>query len=145
MSDVVANTTTACSDEAVIACARKFFTAGHWRETSRTSRTVTFRGRPEIPWYLLALITLALLAYVVPGVVIYLLCMRNACRFTSIVVKTTSVRGGTDVVVHYPALAEGLARRFVSQLPPLETRPLPRPTVEALPGFQLRLTGSGRA
>ena len=145
MRDVVVSTRTAGSREEVVAAARKFFTAEHWRETARTPRTVTFRGKPQIPWYLMLLIAVGLLAYVVPGVVIYLLCMRNACRFTSIVVKTTAVREGTEVAVQCPALAEGMGRRFVSKLPPLETRTRPRLTGDGLPELQLRPTGSGPA
>lgn len=145
LSNVVANTRTACSDEEVIAGAQRFFAAEHWRETRRTHRSVTFRGRPQIPWLVMLLIAVALLAYVVPGVVIYLLCVRHACRFTSIVVETASVRGGTDVVVHCPVLAEGVARRFVSQLPPMEMRTRPRHSTRPLPELQMRLTGSGRA
>lgn len=145
MSDVVANIRTACSDEDVIAGARRFFAAEHWRETHRTHRSVTFRGRPQIPWLVMLLIAVAFLAYVVPGVVIYLLCMRHACRFTSIVVETAAVRGGTDVVVHCPVLAEGVARRFVSQLPPMAITPPPRHATRPLPELGLRFSGSERA
>jgi hypothetical protein len=145
MPEVVANTRTAWSGDEVTARTREFFATEDWRQTSQNGRMVVFQGRPRLPWYLQALIAAGLLAYVVPGIVLYLVCIRHARRFASIVVTTTSVRGGTDVVVHHPPLAEGLARRFVSQLPPLQTRTRPRQTTEPLPGLQLRLTGSGRA
>jgi hypothetical protein len=144
MPDVITSRSTSRSCEDVFACAREIFAAEDWRQTSQHGRSVTFRGKVRLPWYLLALIAAGLLTYVVPGIVVYLLCARHACRFTSIVVTATSIRGGTQVAVHYPPLAEGLARRFVSELPPLEALPGPRRTAQALPGLQLRLTGSER-
>lgn len=145
MAEVITRRRTSSSCEDVISRARAIFAAEQWRQTSQHGRSVTFRGKLRLPWYLLVLIAAGLLTYVVPGVVIYLLCTRHASRFTSIVVTTTEARGGTDVAVHYPALAEGLARRFVSQLPPRETLAPPRHATEAFPRLQLRLTGSGRA
>lgn len=145
MPEVITSRSTSRSCEDVISCARGVFAAEDWRQTSQCGRSVTFRGRLRLPWYLLVLIAAGLLTYVVPGVVIYLLCARHACRFTSIVVTATAVRGGTEVAVHHSALAEGLARRFVSQLPPLEARSRPRHTAEGLAALELRLTGSGRA
>jgi hypothetical protein len=65
--------------------------------------------------------TLGLLAFVVPGVALYLLHIRKTCWFTSIIVTATPIRGGTDVVIQYgsPAAA-ALASRFVGRLPPLQ-------------------------
>jgi hypothetical protein len=145
MPDLIANVRTARSDTEVIAGARDFFTADNWRETRRGPRTVTFRGRPHIPWYLMVLIAVALLAYVVPGVVLYLICTRHICRFTSIVVTTTPVHGGAEVVIQHAGIATGIASEFIARLPPLEAQPLTPHPAEALPGLELGFTESGRA
>lgn len=145
MPDVVATTRTAWSSEEITARAREFFATESWRQTSQRGQMVTFRGKPHVPWYVLVLIVAGLFAYVVPGVVIYLLYVQTGGRFTSVAVSATPVRGGTEVVLRHSQAAGGVVHRFVAQLPPLETRRRPRHTAEALPGLQLRLTGSGRA
>lgn len=145
MMDATTSSRTSRGYQDVVAAARAFFAAEDWRETSHNDRTVTFRGRPRIPWYLLALIGAGLLAYVVPGVIIYLLYMQNGSRFTRVTVTATPVRGGTEVLLQHAAASKGLVLRFVGQLPPLEAWPRPQHTAEALPGLQLTLTGSGRA
>lgn len=145
MTPVISNSRTACCYEDVIVGAMRFFTAEKWRYTTQTARMVTFRGKPRMPWYLSLLMLAGFLAFVVPGFVLYVLHVRKSYQLTNIVVTTTPVRGGTEVTVQYPPLAEGLARRFVSQLPPLETPPRRRHTAEGLTGLQLSLTGSGRA
>jgi hypothetical protein len=103
--------------EDVIVGAMKFFTAEDWRYTDRSARKVIFRGRPRIPWYMLALMTAGFLALVVPGVALYILHIRKTYRFSDIVVTATPVRGGAEVVVRYPAPASALAERFVERLP----------------------------
>jgi hypothetical protein len=119
VADLVTSTKTSHGYEDVIVGALQFFGAENWRETEMTARRVAFRGRPEIPWYLLLLMTLGFLAFVVPGVALYMLHIRKTYWFTSIVVSATPVKGGTEVVIYYgsPAAAP-LAQRFVSALPP---------------------------
>jgi hypothetical protein len=145
MPEVITNSRTSRSCEDVIACAREFFATENWRQTSQRSQVVTFRGKPHVPWYVLVLIAAGLLAYVVPGVVIYLLYVQTGGRFTSVAVTATPVGGGTEVVLRHTQAARGVAHRFVGQLPPLEARARPRHATETLPGLQLRLTGSGPA
>jgi hypothetical protein len=103
--------------EDVIVGAMKQFTAEDWRYTDRTARKVIFRSRPKTPWYMLALMTAGFLALVVPGLALYFLHIRTTYRFSDIVVTATPVRGGTEVVVRYPAPASALAQRFVQGLP----------------------------
>lgn len=119
MADLVTSTKTSHGYEDVIVGAMQFFGAEEWRETEMSARKVSFRGRPEIPWYLLILMTLGFAAFVVPGVALYLLHIRKTYWFTSIVVTATPVKGGTEVVIHYgsPAAAP-LAQKFVAALPP---------------------------
>ncbi len=120
MAELSANTTTSSSYEDVIVGAMQFFGAEDWRATDQTARTVVLRGRPHIPWYMLLLMTLGFLAFVVPGVALYLLHIRKTYWFTSVVVTATPIKGGTEVVLQYgsPATAP-LASRFVGKLPPL--------------------------
>jgi hypothetical protein len=83
--------------EDVIVAAQHLFKEEGWRITSESARTTTFVGRPRIPFY--RRMTLK----------------RHGT--SNIVVSATAVRGGTHVVVEYPAAAEDLARRFVESLP----------------------------
>jgi len=121
MAELAASTTTSSSYEDVIVGAMQFFGAEDWRATDQTVRTIVLRGRPRISWYMLLLMTLGFLAFVVPGVALYLLHVRKTYWFTSIVVTATPIMGGADVVIQYgsPAAAP-LASRFVGRLPPLE-------------------------
>jgi hypothetical protein len=120
MTELAASTTTSSSYEDVIVGAMQFFGAEDWRATDQTARTVILRGRPRIPWYMLLLMTMGFLAFVVPGVALYLLHIRKTYWFTSIVVTATPIRGGTDVVIQYGSTAAAaLASRFVGNLPPL--------------------------
>ena len=116
-----ASTRTSHGYEDVIVGAMQFFGAEDWRYTDQSARKVVFRGRPRIPWYMLGLMTAGFLALVVPGVALYLLHIRNTYRFSDIVVTATPVKGGTEVVVRYPAPASALAQRFVEGLPPSES------------------------
>lgn len=99
----------------------QFFGAEDWRTTEQTARTVVLRGRPRIPWYMLLLMTMGFLAFVVPGVALYLLHIRKTYWFTNIVVTATPVKGGTEVVIQYRSEAAApIAQRFVAGLPRAE-------------------------
>jgi hypothetical protein len=120
VADLVTRRKTSHGYEDLIVGALQFFTAENWRQTEQSARRVTFRGRPEIPWYLLLLMGAGLLALVVPGVALYMLHIRKTYWFTNIVVTATPVRGGTEVEIQYPAPAAKLVQRFVGALPPVE-------------------------
>ena len=121
MAELAASTRTSHGYEDVIVGAMQFFGAEDWRATEQTARTVILRGRPRIPWYLLLLMTLGFLAFVIPGVALYLLHIRKTYWFTNIVVTATPVRGGTEVVIQYGSHAAApLARRFMAELPPAD-------------------------
>ena len=119
MAELSASATTSHSYEDVIVGAMRFFGAEDWRATDQAARTVVFRGRPRLPWYMLLAMTLGFLAFVVPGVALYMLHVRKTYWFTNIIVTATPIRGGTEVEIHYPEPARKLAARFVSTLPPL--------------------------
>jgi hypothetical protein len=121
MPELSASTTTSHGYEDVIVGALQFFGAEDWHHTEQSARKVTFRGRPRIPWYLLLLMTAGFLAFVLPGVALYMLHIRKTYWFTNITVTATPVKGGTEVVIQYgsPAAAP-LAQRFIDSLPPIE-------------------------
>jgi hypothetical protein len=100
MAELAASTMTSSRYEDVIVGAMQFFGAEDWRATDHTAGTVVLHGRPRIPWYML-LMTLGFLAFVAPGVALYLLHARKAYWFASIVVTATPIKGGTDVVIQY--------------------------------------------
>jgi hypothetical protein len=145
MTPVISNSRTTYCYEDVIVGAMRFFTAEKWRYTTQTARMVAFRGKPRMPWYVVLFVTAGILAFVVPGLVLYMLHVRKNYQFTNIVVTTTPVRGGTEVLIQYPPQAEPLARRFVGALPPLE--PLPPSASQAGPrsALELTLAETGRA
>jgi hypothetical protein len=121
MVELAASTKTSYGYEDLIVGALQFFAAEDWRETDQSARRVTFRGRPRIPWYLLLLMTAGFLAFVIPGVELYMLHIRKTYLFANIIVTATPIKGGTDVVIKYTSPAvEQLARRFAGRLPPLE-------------------------
>ena len=115
-----ASAKTSHSYEDVIVGAMQFFGAEDWRAMDQTARKVVFRGRPSLPWYMLLLMTAGFLAFVIPGVALYILHVRKTYWFTNIVVTATPIRGGTQVVIQYPEPVAKLAARFVGNLPPIE-------------------------
>lgn len=121
MAELAAEKKTRSCYEDVIVGAMEFFGAEDWRVTDMTARTIILRGRPRIPWHVLVLMTLGFLAFVIPGVALYMRHVRKTYRPTSIFVSATPIPGGTDVVIHYgsPAAAP-LGTRFVGNLPPLQ-------------------------
>jgi len=123
MADFVANAKTTLPGEDVIVRAIQFFTNERWRAQSQSSRVATFVGRPKIPVGLIFLTVFAFFMFVVPGILMYILVIRRVIRFQNIVVTTTPIAVGTDVIVTYPKLATKLVSRFVSALPPLVCAP----------------------
>lgn len=108
-------TTLGCED--VIVGTQRLFKAQGWRITSESARTTTFVGRPRIPWRLVALTAVGMLALVVPGFLFCRFTILKRYGFSTIVISATAVRGGTKVVVEYPAAAEVLVQQLMKSLP----------------------------
>ena len=120
MADVVAHEKTSLVPEEVIVRAVQFFSTENWRLTSQSSRTATFQGKPPIPWFMLLLTFVGLVACVVPGIIMYVMFIKKMYRFHNLVVTANPIPGGTEVVVQHPKTAGGLVTRFFEALPPLE-------------------------
>lgn len=119
MADSVTNRKTSLSGEDVIARAVQFFSTEKWRATSQSSRTVTFEGKPPIPWFMLLLTFIGFLACIVPGVILYVMVIRKMYRFVNLVVTATPISNGVEVSISYPKASERLVSRFMAALPQL--------------------------
>ena len=119
MADSVLNKQTNLSGEEVITRAVQFFSTEKWRATTQSGRSATFEGRPPIPWFMLLFTIMAYCCFFIPGVIMYILVIKKLRRFQNLVVTTTSMSKGTEVVVTYPSHAKKLAMRFLAALPEL--------------------------
>lgn len=117
MADMVAQSQTPLNPDDVIVSAVQYFSTENWRPTSQSARTATFQGKPPIPWGMLLLTVLGLVACVVPGIILYFLVIRKMYRFHNLVVSANPVAGGSQVVVQYPSTAKKLVDRFLAALP----------------------------
>ena len=120
MADLVATGQTTRAGEDVIVRAVQFFTNEKWRAQTQSARSVTFVGRPPIPWGLLLLTIIAFFAFIVPGIIMYILVVRRVIRFQNLVVTTTSAKAGTEVNITYPKHARKAVDRFIGLLPVTE-------------------------
>lgn len=119
MADLVTNGKTSLSAEEVIVRAIQFFSTEKWKATSQSSRTATFEGKPPIPWFMLLLTFFAFLAFIVPGIIMYVMVIRKMYRFVNLVVTANPIPNGTEVSISHPKTAKKLASRFLAALPPL--------------------------
>jgi len=119
MADLVTNAKTSLSAEEVIVRAIQFFSTENWKATSQSSRTATFQGKPQIPWFMLLLTLLGFLLCVIPGVIMYVMVIRKVYRFVNLVVTANPIPNGTEVSVSHPKAAEKLVNRFLAALPQL--------------------------
>lgn len=117
MADMVTQTQTPLNPEDVIVSAVQYFSTENWRPTSQSTRTATFQGKPPIPWGMLLLTFLGLLACLVPGIVLYFMVIRKMYRFHNLVVTANPIPGGSQVVVQSPPTAKKLVARFIAALP----------------------------
>ena len=117
MADVVAQGTTSLGPEDVIVRAVQFFSTERWKPSSQSGRTATFEGKPPIPWFMLLLTAIGLIACVVPGLIMYFMVIRKMYRFHNLVVTANPVSQGSDVVVQHPPAAKNLVTRFLEALP----------------------------
>lgn len=121
MADKIANGKTSLSSEEVIVRAVQFFSTEKFKATSQSGRTVTFEGRPPIPWGMLLLTILGFACFVVPGIIMYIMVIRKMYRFYSLVVTASPIAGGTEASITYPDFAGKLVPRFLGTLAPLAT------------------------
>ena len=119
MADAVLNRQTSLSGEEVITRAVQFFATAKWRPTTQSARAATFEGRVPIPWFMLLLTILGFMFCIVPGIIMYVMAIKKMRGFQNLVVTTTPMSRGTEVVVTHPPHAKKLARRFLEALPEL--------------------------
>ena len=119
MADSMLNKQTGLSGEEVVTRAVQFFSTESWRATSQSPRAATFEGRPPIPWFMLFLTFIGYLCCLIPGIIMYFVVIKKMRRFQNLVVTTTPITKGTEVVVTYPSHARKLAERFLAALPEL--------------------------
>ena len=119
MADAILNKQTSLSGEEVITRAVQFFSTEKWRATTQSGRSATLEGRPPIPWFMLLLTIIGYFCCLVPGIIMYIMVIKKMRRFQNLVVTTTAMSQGTEVVVTYPGHAKNLATRFLAALPGL--------------------------
>jgi hypothetical protein len=119
MADSVLNKQTSLSSDEVITRAVQFFSTEKWRATTQSPRSATFEGKPPIPWFMLLLTIIGYICCFIPGLIMYFMVIRKLRRFQNLVVTTTSMSRGTEVVVTYPSHSKKLAARFLDALPEL--------------------------
>lgn len=121
MADKIANKHTTLSCEEVIVRAVQFFSTSKFKATSQSGRTATFQGRPSIPWGMLLLTIIGFAAFIVPGIIMYVMVIRKMYRYYSLVVTASPATDGTVVSINYPNFAGKLVPRFMSALPSTAT------------------------
>jgi hypothetical protein len=119
MADSVLNKQTNLSGEEVITRAVQFFSTESWRATSQSPRAATFEGKPPVPWFMMLLMIVGYICCLVPGIIMKIMVINKMRRFQNLVVTTTPMSRGTEVVVTYPSHAKKLAARFLAALPEL--------------------------
>ena len=127
MADLVSNKTTSISQDEVVVRAVQFFSTERWEATSQSPRSVTFRGRPPIPWILIFFTVVGYMLCIIPGLILQLTVVRKMHRFYNLVVTTTEAGAGTRVTVSHPNFASTLVTRFFEALPVAKAAP-PTPT-----------------
>jgi hypothetical protein len=121
MADIVTRGETSLGPEDVIVRAVQYFSTENWRPTSQGGRAATFQGKPPIPWFMLLLTFLAFFAFIIPGIIMYVMVFRKMYRFLNLVVTANAIGGGSEVLIQHPKRAIRLARRFLQALPPRPT------------------------
>lgn len=117
MANSVRTTQTTLPAEDVIVRAVQFFSNQSWRATSQTNRSVTFQGKPKIPWFMLLLTFIGFVMCILPGVILYIFVIMKMYGFVNMVVTANSVGEVTEVSISHPGFASGLVKRFSEALP----------------------------
>jgi len=118
MAQMVTNSRTTLPGEEVIVRAVQFFTNEKWRPQTQSARNATFEGKPPIPWGLLILTIIAFFAFIVPGIILYILLIARMYRLQNIVVTANPITGGTEVVISHTKSAKKVVNQFINLLPP---------------------------
>ena len=119
MANFITNRKTSLSAEEITARAVQFFSTEKWKTTSQSSRTVTFEGKPPIPWFMLLLTIIGFACCLIPGIIMYIMVIRKMYRFVNLVVTANPIQKGTEISVSHPKTAEKLVNRFLVALPSL--------------------------
>lgn len=117
MGEQVSRKKTSLPPDEVTTRAVEFFSGAKWRTTSQAARTVSFEGRPPIPWLWIVLTVVGFLCCIVPGIILYFVLVRKASNLQTMVVSTTPVAGGCDVMVKHPDYATREVATFLGMLP----------------------------
>lgn len=117
MAEQINNFQTTLDPEETLSRAVQFFSGEKFKVSSQSPRTATFEGKPPLPWGLMILTVLGLVACIIPGVVLYAMLVRKAYRFHNLVVAVEPSDAGTNVTVTHPDWAEELVSRFADALP----------------------------
>jgi hypothetical protein len=120
---------TSLPGEEVLVRAVHFFSTENLRPVSQSARVATFQGQPPVPWFMILLMFLGFLVCIVPGIIFYVLVVKKARQFHTLVVTVSPINGGSQVSVQYTEAAGVSAHRFLAMLPPHvmagQTQPLP--------------------
>ena len=119
METIITNKDTSLGGEEVIVRAVQFFSTEKWRITTQTSRSVTFQGRPRIPWFMICLTILGFFICLLPGIILYVWVIRKMYGFVQLVITVSPISGGSQICIQSPKTANKLVNKFVEALPPL--------------------------
>lgn len=117
MADLVVTRDTSLPSSEVIARSVQFFTSGNWRPQTQTDRIATFQGKPPLPGCMIVLTIIAFIAFIVPGIIMYIMVLRKMYRFQNLVVTATPRQNGTTVTINYPKYAKSIVEKFIAALP----------------------------
>ena len=80
-----------------------------------------FVGRPPIPVLQLILTIVGFMLCIIPGIIMYVVVIRKMIQLQNIVITTSPVNGGAEVVIKHSPSASKLVSEFLNALPPYTT------------------------
>lgn len=110
-------TSTTASPEEILTAAVHYFASERFTTTSRTSRNVTFAGRPEFPRGMIAIVALGYVCFIVPGIILQFTLVRKLSKPHSLVVTVSPAPPHTAVHINYPGWLSCQVRQFIVGLP----------------------------
>ncbi len=117
MANIVTAYKTDLPASEVITRAIQYFTGQKWQPLTQSEKIVTFKGRPAVSGCLIVLTVIAFFAFIIPGIILYLLLIRQAMAYQNLIVATSTVDNGTQVTITYPKQAQKLVDSFIALLP----------------------------